>query len=102
MTDYGRDVRFGVFITPSTDLLNNSYALADLADECLDFIGDHDVDRLRRGCSGGWVLDVSVTTEIGELTINADGLRIARRLESLGSLGAILLGQLTLAFLVDR
>src|SRR5215207_5606651 len=42
MTDYGRDVQFGVFITPGTDLLDNSYALAELADESLDFIGVQD------------------------------------------------------------
>ena len=42
MTDYGRDLRFGVFVTPSPDLLDNSYAIADIADEQLDFIGVQD------------------------------------------------------------
>lgn len=42
MTDYGRELRFGVFVTPSPDLLDNSYAIADLADARLDFIGVQD------------------------------------------------------------
>ena len=50
MTDYGRDVHFGVFITPSTDLLDNSYALADLADQpaLAQQFGEAGQERLRR------------------------------------------------------
>ncbi|MEN4476224.1 LLM class flavin-dependent oxidoreductase [Mycolicibacterium cosmeticum] len=42
MTDYGRELQFGVFVTPSPDLLDNSYAIAEIADEKLDFIGVQD------------------------------------------------------------
>ncbi|BBY30336.1 LLM class flavin-dependent oxidoreductase [Mycolicibacterium sediminis] len=42
MTDYGRDLQFGVFVTPSPDLLDNSYAIAEIADDQLDFIGVQD------------------------------------------------------------
>lgn len=42
MTDYGRDLQFGVFITPSSTQLSNGYALAELADESLEFIGVQD------------------------------------------------------------
>lgn len=42
MTDYGRELRFGVFVTPTTDLLDNSYAVAEVADAHLDFIGVQD------------------------------------------------------------
>lgn len=42
MTDYGRDLQFGVFITPSSTQLENGYALAELADETLEFIGVQD------------------------------------------------------------
>jgi len=42
MTDYGRALQFGVFITPSSMQLDNSYALAELADETLEFIGVQD------------------------------------------------------------
>lgn len=47
MVDYGRDLQFGVFISPRSDLLDNSYALAELADESLDFIAiqDHPYQR---------------------------------------------------------
>jgi len=48
MPDYGRALQFGVFITPSADLLDNSYALADLADESLDFIAIQDHPYQRR------------------------------------------------------
>ena len=42
MTDYGRALQFGVFITPSSTQLDNSYALAELADQALEFIGVQD------------------------------------------------------------
>ncbi|MEW5812758.1 MAG: LLM class flavin-dependent oxidoreductase [Actinomycetota bacterium] len=42
MTDYGRELQFGVFVTPSPGLLDNSYAIAEIADEHLDFIGVQD------------------------------------------------------------
>jgi alkanesulfonate monooxygenase SsuD/methylene tetrahydromethanopterin reductase-like flavin-dependent oxidoreductase (luciferase family) len=42
MTDYGRTLQFGVFITPRADTLDNSYALAELADESMDFIAVQD------------------------------------------------------------
>lgn len=42
MTDYGRELQFGVFVTPSLELLDNSYAIAEIADERLNFIGVQD------------------------------------------------------------
>lgn len=33
MTDYGRAVQFGAFVTPSVELLANTFELAALADE---------------------------------------------------------------------
>ncbi|MFC0453650.1 LLM class flavin-dependent oxidoreductase [Rhodococcus jostii] len=43
MTDYGRTVQFGVFVTPTVELLDNTFALAALADETgLDLIGVQD------------------------------------------------------------
>ena len=48
MPDYGRALQFGVFITPSADLLDNSYALADLADESLNIIAIQDHPYQRR------------------------------------------------------
>jgi len=42
MSDYGRELQFGVFVTPSPELLENSYAIAQIADQHLDFIGVQD------------------------------------------------------------
>ncbi|WP_172651325.1 LLM class flavin-dependent oxidoreductase [Rhodococcus opacus] len=43
MTDYGRAVQFGAFVTPSVELLANTFELAALADETgLDLIGVQD------------------------------------------------------------
>ncbi|MDT2008606.1 LLM class flavin-dependent oxidoreductase [Rhodococcus opacus] len=43
MTDYGRTLQFGVFATPTVELLDNTFELAALADETgLDFIGVQD------------------------------------------------------------
>jgi alkanesulfonate monooxygenase SsuD/methylene tetrahydromethanopterin reductase-like flavin-dependent oxidoreductase (luciferase family) len=42
VTDYGRPLQFGVFITPTARQLDNSYALAELADGTLEFIGVQD------------------------------------------------------------
>lgn len=42
MVDYGRSIQFGVFVTPAVDLIENSYAIAEIADESLDFIGVQD------------------------------------------------------------
>ncbi|KXX54288.1 LLM class flavin-dependent oxidoreductase [Rhodococcus sp. LB1] len=43
MTDYGRALQFGAFVTPSVELLANTFELAALADETgLDLIGVQD------------------------------------------------------------
>ncbi|GAF42792.1 LLM class flavin-dependent oxidoreductase [Rhodococcus wratislaviensis] len=43
MTDYGRVLQFGVFVTPSVELLANTFEVAALADETgLDLIGVQD------------------------------------------------------------
>ncbi|PQP25914.1 LLM class flavin-dependent oxidoreductase [Rhodococcus opacus] len=43
MTDYGRAIQFGAFVTPSVELLANTFELAALADETgLDLIGVQD------------------------------------------------------------
>lgn len=42
MTDYGRPLQFGLFITPSAALLDNTLALAAIADESLELIAVQD------------------------------------------------------------
>lgn len=42
MTDYGRPLQFGLFVTPRADMLDNTLALAALADQHLDFIAVQD------------------------------------------------------------
>ncbi|MBC2639104.1 MULTISPECIES: LLM class flavin-dependent oxidoreductase [unclassified Rhodococcus (in: high G+C Gram-positive bacteria)] len=43
MTDYGRTLQFGVFVTPTVELLGNTFELAALADETgLDFVAVQD------------------------------------------------------------
>ncbi|UBV21897.1 LLM class flavin-dependent oxidoreductase [Mycolicibacterium fortuitum] len=42
MTDYGRPLQFGLFVTPRADMLDNTLALAALADRHLDFIAVQD------------------------------------------------------------
>lgn len=42
MTDYGRPLQFGLFVSPSAALLDNTFKLASVADESLDFIGIQD------------------------------------------------------------
>ncbi|OBJ71437.1 LLM class flavin-dependent oxidoreductase [Mycobacterium sp. 1274756.6] len=42
MTDYGRPLQFGLFVSPAVDLLDNSFALAEIADESLELIGVQD------------------------------------------------------------
>ena len=64
---------------------------------------DQDVDRLRRRRSVGGNLDIGVTRELGEQTLDGDVLRVAHRIESLVSFQPILFGELTFAVVgVDR
>lgn len=42
MTDYGRPLRFGLFVSPEAALLDNTFALAEIADESFELIGVQD------------------------------------------------------------
>lgn len=42
MTDYGRPLQFGLFVSPSSALLGNTLTLAKIADQALDFIAIQD------------------------------------------------------------
>jgi alkanesulfonate monooxygenase SsuD/methylene tetrahydromethanopterin reductase-like flavin-dependent oxidoreductase (luciferase family) len=42
MTDYRRPLQFGLFVTPRADMLDNTLALAALADRSMDFIAIQD------------------------------------------------------------
>lgn len=48
MADYGRPVQFGLFLSPRSDWIDNSYALAEIADHALDFIAVQDHPYQRR------------------------------------------------------
>lgn len=48
MTDYGRPLRFGVFVTPDVGLLENSLELARIADKHLDYLAVQDYPYQRR------------------------------------------------------
>jgi alkanesulfonate monooxygenase SsuD/methylene tetrahydromethanopterin reductase-like flavin-dependent oxidoreductase (luciferase family) len=42
MTDYGRPLQFGLFVSPATEQLDNTLTLARIADESLDFLAVQD------------------------------------------------------------
>jgi alkanesulfonate monooxygenase SsuD/methylene tetrahydromethanopterin reductase-like flavin-dependent oxidoreductase (luciferase family) len=71
MTDYGRPLQFGLFVSPASEQLDNTLALAQIADDSLDFLAvqDHPYQAKFLDC---WALIATVLARTQKVRVLPD------------------------------